>query len=877
MSASRALLRLAAREVVRARARSLMVLVLITVPVMAVCAAAVLIATQHVDSKEGLQRRLGGYDARVTVASAGHRTSQGVDPDTTGWGIAPGKGDGARVDAATIRRVLGGVRVREENEGTLRVRATDGIENAGATELDLRSPLVRGMVTLTRGRLPRTSSEVVVSQALADRGSPLGSTLATQAGHRYRVVGIVRSGTLRTASLVFGLPGSLHLPGSQRSWLVSGRAITWNDVQRLDALGALVLSRAVVLDPPPASEIGAGFRSSPTHSTTTLQVAALIAAMAVLEVVLLAGPAFAVGARRQARALALMAASGATTGQVRRVVLGTALVLGGVAAVVGTTAGIALARLLAPWLQGRAATWFGPFDVPWHEVLGIAAFGLVSALLAATVPAWLTSRQDVVAVLAGRRGDRPATGRMPVVGLVLIALGVASAAYGALHSGVLWIAVAEVVAVLGTVLVVAPVLVVLGRVSGRLPLALRYATRDATRHRARTVPAVAAVAATVAGVVAISIASSSQSAQRAAMYTPLTARGDAIISIPRARDATRLLRVVQHTLPAATVTGVMGVPSNTTVGGHQVEESLELRPTGSSAPPEVSSANAYNTLYVVAHRLPSSMVGISAAARTRADDALAAGGVVGFSSRSAPARSARVTRRDYSTTTADPVGRAARATLPAAFIAQHGTQTVAVAVLSPSAARRLGLRPVVTAYLASNAPVTGTQHTALTEAVNAVTGEATVYVESGPPVDDRTRIVVLVLTLLGVALMLGGTLTATALSLSDARGDLATLSAVGAAPRTRRRVAAAYALVVGGVGALLGAAVGFVPGIAASFPLTRDDYPSGTLASGGPVPSHFLDVPWLLVIGVVVALPLVTALLVGLTARSRLPLVARID
>ena len=78
----------------------------------------------------------------------------------------------------------------------------------------------------------------------------------------------------------------------------------------------------------------------------------------------------------------------------------------------------------------------------------------------------------------------------------------------------------------------------------------------------------------------------------------------------------------------------------------------------------------------------------------------------------------------------------------------------------------------------------------------------------------------LILVGLGGLLMLGGTLTATFLALSDARPDLATLSAVGASPRTRRGVAAAYAVVVGFVGALLGAAVGFIPGIAITYPLT---------------------------------------------------------
>ena len=52
-----------------------------------------------------------------------------------------------------------------------------------------------------------------------------------------------------------------------------------------------------------------------------LAVIALVVVMALIEVVLLAGPAFAVGARRQSRSLALMAATGGTPAQARRVVM----------------------------------------------------------------------------------------------------------------------------------------------------------------------------------------------------------------------------------------------------------------------------------------------------------------------------------------------------------------------------------------------------------------------------------------------------------------------------------------------------------------------------------------------------------------------------
>jgi len=78
---------------------------------------------------------------------------------------------------------------------------------------------------------------------------------------------------------------------------------------------------------------------------------------------------------------------------------------------------------------------------------------------------------------------------------------------------------------------------------------------------------------------------------------------------------------------------------------------------------------------------------------------------------------------------------------------------------------------------------------------------------------------------------------------------------------------------------VLGALVGFIPGIAVTFPLTSSSWvPAGsTDASGLPIPDHFLDIPWSLVAGLVVALPLVTALVVGLSSRSRLPMVGRLS
>ena len=85
---------------------------------------------------------------------------------------------------------------------------------------------------------------------------------------------------------------------------------------------------------------------------------------------------------------------------------------------------------------------------------------------------------------------------------------------------------------------------------------------------------------------------------------------------------------------------------------------------------------------------------------------------------------------------------------------------------------------------------------------------------------------------------------------------------------------------IGFVGAVLGALVGFIPGVAITFPLTT--MPSGSCFAVGQGPlvcdsgGPYLDVPWLLILGLVVVLPLVTALVVALAARSRLPLVGRL-
>src|SRR5205823_414038 len=70
---------------------------------------------------------------------------------------------------------------------------------------------------------------------------------------------------------------------------------------------------------------------------------------------------------------------------------------------------------------------FRLFPLALAVLAGVAG---VVGVLAALVPAWISSRQDVVAALAGRRGITRSRRRWPILGAVLMAAGAVVAAVG---------------------------------------------------------------------------------------------------------------------------------------------------------------------------------------------------------------------------------------------------------------------------------------------------------------------------------------------------------------------------------------------------------------------------------------------------------------
>lgn len=851
-------LRLAARDALRHRARSLLVLVMIALPVAAVAVADTVYGTAETSGTEAVERRLGTAAALVDLGAGADRVFQLADPED---GLSyEGGSSTTGADVGDVREVLGSDRpVTELRQGTIRFETELGIGDAEVVELDVDDPLTAGLVELTDGRWPTSAREVLVSSDLRDRGP--GDELTLAGGTTLAVVGTAESARYTGYPRAFALPGAFDLGRrSQTSVLVGGGAVSWEQVRALNERGAPVTSRAVLADPPTTEQLPVEVQwGTAGIDSATLTVLVLVVVMVLLEVVLLAGPAFAVGARRQARTLALVAAAGGTPAQARRVVLASGIVLGFAAATLGIGLGIPAAAALMPLFQLASDTRFGPFDVAPLHLLGVAGFGVLSALLAAGVPAWLASRQDVVAVLAGRRGDARPSRCSPLLGLVLLGAGIAAAWYGASRTAggaEVPIAVSAVTCVLGMILLVPGVIVLVARVSRRLPLPLRFAARDAARHRTRTVPAVAAVAATVAGVVALGIALSSDEAQNRETYRASLPMGAATVTDYRSDpELDAYAAAVRGVAPDLEVQRLRGV----------LEPRAEVRLGSADGARLLSSyGGPFAASVLVADRVPGAVLGIDAQQRAAADRVLAEGGVLAFTERPLDDTTSRVLLGGFGRG-----GVRERVSAPAVFVPVDGDYATVQGVISPEVAEELGARVAdVALYLPG--PVSTATAVDVAEVVGAVARSGSFFVERGYEAPDDTVVVQLVLGALGAVLMLGGTLTATFLALSDARPDLATLSAVGAAPRTRRGVAAAYALVVGLVGSVLGALVGAVPGVAITYPLTRG---YGALEEG----QHFLDVPWLLVLGVVVGLPLLTAALVGLTARSRLPLAARLE
>ena len=120
--------------------------------------------------------------------------------------------------------------------------STKGVADVEVTEVDLSDPVTRGLFDLTSGRWPAGQDEVVVNEALTDKGYAVGDVLETPRTDvpDPTIVGIAES---TSYAQLPGRRGAARQPGRRdrttvRTWLVDGGPVSWAKVQELNLDGA---------------------------------------------------------------------------------------------------------------------------------------------------------------------------------------------------------------------------------------------------------------------------------------------------------------------------------------------------------------------------------------------------------------------------------------------------------------------------------------------------------------------------------------------------------------------------------------------------------------------------------------------------------------
>ncbi|MER5645702.1 FtsX-like permease family protein [Streptosporangium sp. NPDC002524] len=865
MSALLAALRISRRDARRARGRTALIMLMIGLPVLVITGFLTLYETADINPREGLTADIGAADARIRLSPIRGKVNQDIRGGMWASFGEPSTGLTPPWTEAEVKKLLEpGTRLLPVYEGSVDYVARDGRDHVSVREVDLRDPLTAGMYRLAGGRVPVSAQEIAVTPEILARGARLGALLEVTRDRRpIRVVGVVEPPhRIREAEIV-SLPGTLLFdkPGTTQGtgWLADTPGpVTFATVQRLNAAGLLVASRAVVENPPD----DAGFLFS-SYDEDQLVGIGLVGVMIVLEVVLLAGPAFAVGLRRRRRELALVAAQGGSPAHLRLIVLADGVVLGCGAAVAGLVLGVCLAWASVPLLLGKVVGVAGPLEIPWVSVTAVALLGAGSGLVAALVPAVQAARQDPAAVLAGRRSEvRDRVGR-PVLGLLLLAAGAAATVF-AIRYNVVWVYSAAVLSQLGLVALAPRLVKGAAGLAARLPLPFRLAARDASRHRGRTASAVAAVMTATAAVVAFAIASNSNFAQHRDNFQAAVPAGTMTIQAGRLDDDRwgTLRAAVRRELP-----GVPLIEGAEATDAEGVTVGMRVRFTGENA-----AERSHWYLPIGDERL---LTLVQGRRDPVASAALASGKAVVFDPRII--REGRLSLILEATRGEEPTP--GEITVPA-VLATVADPQYAIAVLPPAALRNAGLetRPRFLYAAPASHELTPRQELDLEWELTGVVPRADVRVTVERGFQNDVAPTLWLLMGAALVLVLGGTFVATGLAAADMRSDLATMAAVGAPPGTRRLVVAGQAGFIAGLGVLIGTIAGSVTGVAATWPMTSRMYsflltPAEALRAIPPTPK--IEIPWLLLAAVVIGLPVLAALVAGAFTRTKTTLTRR--
>ncbi|WP_233204726.1 FtsX-like permease family protein [Cryobacterium sp. Y62] len=500
--------------------RSALIALLVAIPVLGLVGITTVDASNVATPAERVVLELGSTEARVQIVSAPEPKLIQAPLNDGSWGT---RDDIADADALQSIEPTPVAAASLFSKGTsmLSIRSTavvaetkDGLGSFSAVQGQPWDPAFAGKWDVTAGSAPTNDEQIMVTAATLDRlGVKLGSTatFAAPVVASFTISGTIRSATLDDSVVAFyGLPGVFDgvMPDDadlMTEWYLPDTPLTWSQIRDLNPRGATVLSRNVLLDPPPAGSSPFDGGSSGDFVDLFL---VLLGAFALFEVALLAGAAFTVGARTQQRTLATLASVGGDRRMLFRVMSFGGIILGSLGAALGTVLGLGAAWIFMQFSANGSASRYPGFHLDLLSLLVIAAFAVLAGWCAAAVPARAAGRIDVLAALRGAQRPPRVTRRRPVAGLVLLVLGAVIAVTGGLvelaafaptyqmglaNFGIGLIVAGPVIMQIGAVFVAPLILRWAARLASRFGPGARLATRDVARNPGRSVPALAAI------------------------------------------------------------------------------------------------------------------------------------------------------------------------------------------------------------------------------------------------------------------------------------------------------------------------------------------------------------------------------------------------
>ncbi|MBP2373851.1 FtsX-like permease family protein [Paeniglutamicibacter psychrophenolicus] len=535
--------RMAWRDINKSKPRSVLVISLVALPLMVMVLVATLLDSSTPSAAEKTATQLGLFDQQL-VSMEGTVGMVQNPRDPSSWHSTEDYQEGAAtIPAASLKTMLGAVPPGAHATAVVRGFATVkgpefsvGAPISAGTFLD---PLFSGRYLLREGNWGSDSSVLLTGDLATELGVGLGGTVSL-GEEEYPVAGILEdrsedSSLATDLAAAFGLGnhkshGVFIAPGHPfaeefEAWstsvFVEGMSVTRAEQEALNGKGMGSYDRATMLGAGSAGIWGqANPDSDASDALARILVLFVIGFFVFLEVGLLAGAAFAVGARKQRRSLALLSANGAEAGTIRSISGYSGLFLGGIAVLLGTGLGLLVAWATIRWSE-QFAGGFSGWHVPRDLVVALMLLALASSVIAALVPAWSVASHSALSALRSVGEGAARKPRFPVAGFVLLGLGLAAWAtalflglgagtYGLLQARssyiVLGFVVGMVLCTVGMMLGIGHILSLVGKAGHRLPLAARLAIRDIQRNKGRTVPAVSAVIAGTALAAALALA-----------------------------------------------------------------------------------------------------------------------------------------------------------------------------------------------------------------------------------------------------------------------------------------------------------------------------------------------------------------------------------